>query len=211
MDKGIMIMFKRILGLILSIGLMFSLSGCSGDWTGEEVSEFITWNLNDVYLGEFDKEYMAMIGMDEETLGQYYLEGIAGETSVFVEYFALKDPSEAEQQRITDFYVELYKHSNYNVPTAVKNEDGSFAVNVAVAPLMMVQEIFTIAEANLEKFETPEWNEFVISTAEKILTAGEFNVGEVVDVPVAMILDETDTYTVSQEDWDTIDFAIITY
>ena len=209
--RELTIMMKKLLSIVLTIGVAFSLSGCMGGWSESEISEFIQWNLDDVYLGEYNEDYMDMIGMDEVALDASFLEGMKMESEVFVYYFDLVAPSEQELERITNFYVELYKHSNYTVPEAVKNEDDTFTINMTIQPLLMIQEILVIAEENLTMHGTAEWNEFVIATAEAQLAKGEFNLGEVVDVPVKMSLDTDNNYVVADEDWALIDELLITY
>ena len=148
---------KRLMVILLAAVLCVSLAACGGGGlTANDATVYVQGLLDRTYLGQHNEEYMELVGTDEETMEQYYQDGLYAEAEYFAYYFDLYDPSEELMDDLVEFYGQLYKNSKYEVHPASKLSSGGYAVEVVVYPMDLITLMSEDYEAVLDDF----WGEY---------------------------------------------------
>lgn len=152
-------MYKRGSLILLALAAALSLTACSQvgglvqDITGggedQAVTTLVRGNIDEIYLGKYDAEYLELVGSTEAEAEQAYLDGLEVEAEFFANYWGIVDSSLGEsyadldetlQADIIALYKDIYSHSKYEVKQAVRQEDGSYTVQVLVDPIDVMQK-----------------------------------------------------------------------
>lgn len=160
------------LSVALTAGLLaLSLTGCGGGITTFDATAYIQGLLDETYLGKFSKDYMTMVGIDEEEAEATY------RTSLEVEFQYLADAFEFDQSYLEeevyedalDLIGELYQNARYEVKPATKTESG-FAVEVVIQPYDLVAVIY---EDYMNEFSTSFHAKYDEYTPERLDTMSD--------------------------------------
>lgn len=136
--------------LCMSLGL----SAC-GNYSEDEIMTLVRGNINEIYLGQFDADYLEMVDSTPAAAKQSYLEGLEIEAEYFANYWGIVDANYGEsyddlsdrlQQDIIELYREIYSNTKYEIKSVVRQNDGSYAVKVVVDPIDIMEKASEIYE-----------------------------------------------------------------
>lgn len=138
----------------LIICMFFCLSACEKH-NEEEIMTLVRGNINEIYLGQFDADYLEIVDSTPAAAKQAYLEGLEIEAEYFVDYWGIvdvdygesyEDLNERLQQDIIELYREIYSNTKYEITSVVRQNDGSYAVKVVVDPIDIMEKASEIYE-----------------------------------------------------------------
>lgn len=198
----------------------------------ERMEGYVQGYLDLTYLGKLNEDYQTEMELTEEEAQERYEEGIQVEVEFFESGVGLIDyPTEEITQRLTELYKEIYSHSDYTVGAATKLDSGNYAVEVTVRPIDIMtkvssedfQAIFDqiltqrgiTTQEQLEALSEEEYQEIDGEYANQVVELLEAQLpgighGEAETFTV-QIEDDGDIWTPSQDDFNSIDLAIIDY
>jgi len=139
-------MKKRIIAIALALVLIVALSACTSDT--DAIKTLVQGNIDAIYLGQFDQDYMEVTGETEESLQQDYEDGLDVEAEYFCSYFNIVDSSAGEtyedvpsdiKQQIVDLYKEIYSYSKFTIGEIAATQDGNYTVQVTVSPINVIK------------------------------------------------------------------------
>lgn len=127
----------RLTAVLLGAALVFLLAAC-GDVTPNEAKAYIQGDLDACYLGQYNQDYLDITGMTaDEAREQYYNWNTSAEADILMDYFELY-PTDATTSLAVELIQDIYACSKYEVGSASKLEDGSYAVTVTVQPMDII-------------------------------------------------------------------------
>lgn len=129
---------KKTVSLLLALAMVFSLAACGSSFE-DQLTKLVQGNIDELYLGKFDKEYMEMVGADEAECEKDYLDGLAFEAEYFAYYFQIEYLDDELKAEIVDLYKEIYSHSQYTVGSASKLDNTTCAVKVQISPINIIE------------------------------------------------------------------------
>ncbi len=219
---------KRSIALCLVLVMALTLTACGGGVTAKDATALVQGNLDEIYLGKFDPEYLELVDITEADARETYEEGLEVEAEVFAYYFDISNMTDEIKAEIIDLYKEIYAWSKYTVGEASKLDESTYAVKVVVSPLdifVLVDEAFDEA---MEPFYTKyanvdisamsddeynaydkEWADAVISLCREKLP--EMGYLEDRSLVIQVTLDEDDYWVMSGDDFNSLDEIIIEY
>ena len=165
---------------------------------------YVQGYLDLTYLGKLNKDYQTEMELSEEEAQQQYEEGIQVEVEFFESGIGLIDyPTEEITQRLTELYKEIYSHSD------LTSDDFQ-----AIFDQILSDRGITTQE-QLEALSEEEYQEIDAVYAEKIVDLLEKELpntgnGEAETFTV-QIEDDGNIWTPSQDDFNSIDLAMIDY
>ena len=216
--------------LLLAAALCAGLAGCGGGGlTASDATVYVQGLMDRTYLGQYNQDYMDLVGVTEEEMEQNYEDGIQVEAEFFCYYFEIEDASEELMEEIRAFYRELYSHAKYTVSPASKLSTGGYAVEVVVSPLNVItlmndsadqvyetiddlygdKSLDEMSDAERAQFEQ-DWGRAIVDLAYDVLPQVGYE--EDVYLTVQVKQDESDgMWTLVDTDFDSLDAAIIAY
>lgn len=219
---------KRSIALCLVLVMALTLTACGGGVTAKDATALVQGNLDEIYLGKFDPEYLKLVDITEADARETYEEGLEVEAEVFAYYFDISNMTDEIKAEIIDLYKEIYAWSKYTVGEASKLDESTYAVKVVVSPLdifVLVDEAFDEA---MEPFYTKyanvdisamsddeynaydkEWADAVIALCREKLP--EMGYLEDRSLVIQVTLDEDDYWVMSGDDFNSLDEIIIEY
>ena len=221
----------RVTAWLLACTLALGLAAC-GDITPKEAQAYIQGELDACYLGQYNQDYLDLLGISAAAAeAQHYVWNTQAEAEFLMDYLDIY-PTEASYEQAVDLVRDIYACSKYQVGTASKLEDGSYAVTVTVQPMdIMVRfasqndpvdfwyaaldrhGIYTqealdaMSDADYEALE----DDYAAGMLEGIRALlPEMGYGPSQSVVLQLQL-EDDTYTLVETDWQHLDSMIIDY
>lgn len=209
--------------------------------TPEEAAALVQGNLDSLYLGKYDPEYLSMVGLSAEEAEQSYLSGLEIEAEYFASYWGIlsearkityADLPETLRAEISDLYKEIYSHAKYTVSPAEAQEDGSYVVTVKVSPIDVIKRADTAytaksyaplktflagyTQSRVNAMSDANYMTFITQYAEHIVglvKAQLADAGYLAEESVALhvVRGEDGAFRINEEDWAKIDAAIVTY
>lgn len=231
---------KRIAAAGLAVGMALSLSACK-DNTAEQVHSLVQGNIDAIYLGKFDPDYLKQVGSTENEAEESYLDGLEVEAEYFANYWGIVDASYGEyyddldeglKDDIVSMYKEIYSHSKYEVQDAVKQEDGGYTVKVLVDPIDVMEKAYEEVtsgdyaplDALNEKYSTVDFNtisdeDYAAYTTEygqvfvQLVKDQIANLGYLDQESISIQVDKDSEgyYTINDNDWGRFDEMVISY
>lgn len=131
-------LFKRIAAAVIAAALCVSLAACGGGFEGV-VKTLVQGNLDEIYLGQFNSDYMKLVNSDEADCEESYRTGLETEAEFFINYFEIEYPTDELVEEIVELYKQIYSHSKYTVNDPAKLDDNTYAVKVQISPIDIVQ------------------------------------------------------------------------
>ena len=145
----------RALALVLATLMLLVSVSCSLLSGEDRVTRLVQGNLDQVYLGEYDDDYLALVDLTAEQAEEEYQTGLRYEAEFFAYYFGILTEEEsfdaldpALQQDIIDLYDEIYSHSRYEVEPSVRQRDGSYTVKVRIEPIEIMVQATEVYESD---------------------------------------------------------------
>lgn len=219
---------KKLALLGLAVAMAVSLAAC-GDVSKKDVAVFIQGELDATYLGQYNEDYLKLMDMTAEELEeQNYIWNLEAEAELFMKTYGMEETDETTE-KVIDLFKEIYSHSKYEVQTASKLENGSYAVEVLVDPIdVIVQfdkqyDVNDIYDGILEKngIEDPrtmsdeqylaleaEYADAIISAIRDLLP--NLGYGKQQSAMLQLKL-EGNTYTLVETDWQKLDDMILDF
>ena len=235
-------MNKKILALLLAIAMILALTACGSIDVGggtDDITLLVRGNLDAVYPGIFDPDYLELVGTDEATAEADYLSGMESEAEYFCYYFGIIDSAFGEdfsdipedlQDELVQMYKNIYSKSSYTCKDAVEQSDGRYTVLVLIDPIDVIQTAYNM----IINDEYQAWNDFNTKYASADLNDPAVNAAYIQDktriaidlvnsllpdlgyldqksISVQIQQDSDGYYSINNDDWSTIDLYIITY
>lgn len=219
---------KHGLALCLILVMALTLTACGGGVTASDAKDLVQGNLDEIYLGKFDPEYLKLVDITEEEARQTYEEGLEVEAEMFAYYFDIYNMTDELKEEIIELYQEIYAQSKYTVGEASKLDESTFAVKVQVSPLDIFELVVDASEEALQpffdKYENvdiasmsdeeydaydKEWADAVLDLCWEKLP--EMGYGDERSLVIQVTLDEDDYWVMSGDDFNNLDEIIITY
>lgn len=223
---------KAFPALLLALCLL--LTGCSGreeklrELTEEDAILYVTGVLKEFYLGEFDPDYLELVGIDEHEAEHAFENSLGVEAQYFISLYGIDEPTEELYEELQEMYREIYSHARFQVLSATREEDGSFSVTVEIEPIDIIRESNTPLTQALapwyekypkevqstmttEEWEAAdqEWSRIIVDTVkERLPQLGHM---EAKQVTVKLAQEEDGFYTLSNEDFSLLNDLIIDY
>lgn len=225
---------KRIAAAGLALALALSLAACggasgSGKVNEEKATALVQGNLDEIYLGKFDPDYLELVDITENEAEETYLGGLEVEAETFMYYFDIEYPTDEVKDEIIELYKQIYAQSKYTVSPASKLDDNTFAVKVEVEPL----DIFELVDEDWDDYMDPfyteyagvdfdalsqeeaeavdaEWSRMVLDLCKENLPDMGYS-DETKSVVIQVVRDDDGAWTMHGDDFYTLDEYIITY
>lgn len=146
---------KKLALTAMALTLLLSLGSCGGKTGGLtkfDAKTYVDGLLRENYLGETTKEYMELVGINEEEVQETYEAGIASEVNFFLNMYNIEYPDDALYEELTELYKKIYSHAKFTVNDAAVMDDGSFVVTVEVEPIDIVQLVDTDWDKEMADF-----------------------------------------------------------
>lgn len=213
---------KLVSVMLILIIVASMLGGCGADF---DARRYVQGMLDCYIKGEFE-DYQFMTDATEEEARIEY-DSYYSFVEASYEGFQLTDDSVLDELAIA--YKELYQSARYAANEAVKNEDGSYSVEVDISPLTVVTEYNeNIYNERLAEIEEPffaeiengvehtqaEYDQLVVELDLQLVKEMIDNVtyGDPMSITVTVFEDESDgLYYLSDEDFWKLDAAIFNY
>lgn len=138
---------KKLLAFVLSGFMLFSLSGCGA--AEFDAKGYVEAVMNAKFHREY-KEYAKMIGVSEEEAKEQmeseFTQSLETSMAEFKESYGITDEEMAEYIQLE---ADIRAKVQYEVKDAKKDEDGSFAVDVKIKPILAYDNLDTTFSNNL--------------------------------------------------------------
>ena len=135
--------------LLLTAVLLLGLCGCSLlaeqeysaalGYTNEDFRTLLQGNLDELYLGKFNEDYIALLGSTREERQANYLAGLEHPADYFCYYFAVESPTEEYTNRVIDLYKEIYSHAKYTVSEVSQLNDTTYVAKVTISTIDIIE------------------------------------------------------------------------
>ena len=201
----------------------------SGGVTAFDATALVQGNLDEIYLGKFDPDYLELVDITENECEEDYIAGMETEAEYFAKVFDIENLTDDLKAEIVDLYKQIYAKSKYTVSPASKLDDNTFAVKVEVAPL----DIFELVDEDWDDYMDPfyteyagvdfdalsqeeaeavdaEWSRMVLDLCKENLPDMGYS-DETKSVVIQVVRDDDGAWTMHGDDFYTLDEYIITY
>lgn len=229
---------KKIWKALLAGMMALMLAGC-GSSEADQIKLLVTGNIDTIYLGKYDAEYMQLVDATEEELTQMYEDGLEAESEWFCTYFGILSEGEEYtdldsglRQQMVEMYKQIYSNTKYSVGDVNKLEDGSYTVQVTVSPINVMELALDAVDSGSDNPYT-QFQEKYADTDFSQMTAEDYwayteeyaqacidlvsdqipNIGYDEDKSLSIQVQqgEDNLYEMNQDDWSRFDGYVITY
>lgn len=195
---------------------------------GFDPTAYVDGFMKQTYLGEFDPDYLTMVGLSEAGAEAAYENGIHLEVDRFLYVYGVEYPSDEVEEEVEDLFKDFFSRTRYRVLSAQEGEEGAYTVEMEVEPLDLVLQAETAREeaskAFYEKYPVDmlnamsdekyrqadeEWARLIVDLYKDALERAQYQ--DPVPVTLRLEVDEGGYYSVNSEDFDTLDQAVFTY
>ena len=149
-DHETPVLKKRLFALLLAVLMLLSLSACSS--MEDDLRLLLQGNLDEVYLGKYDEEYMEMVGSSLEDCIASYNDGIALKAEHFCYSYDIEYPTDSLMDEIEELFKDIYSHSKYQIGEIEKLDKGLYVAQFTVWPIDIIERTDNSLEAGLEDF-----------------------------------------------------------
>lgn len=131
--------FRRLLCLLLSAAALLSLAACTSPLE-EKLWEILTptlvqGDLDALYLGEFNENYLDLTGASEEDCQSAYEQNPLPFGGHLRPVLRHHEPDGRSPRDVEDLYREIYARAHYSVVGAVQIDETHYTVTVNVEPM----------------------------------------------------------------------------
>ena len=215
-------MKKRIIAIALALVLIVALSACTSDT--DAIKTLVQGNIDAIYLGQFDQDYMEVTGETEESLQQDYEDGLDVEAEYFCSYFNILDSSVGEtyedvpsdiKQQIVDLYKEIYSYSKFTIGEIAATQDGNYTVQVTVSPINVIKLAVDAVDSG-EDMTDAQYSEYVKNYAQACIDLVKAQIpklGYEEDKTQSLQVQKGSDglYSINSDDWSVFDSYVIDY
>jgi len=202
------------------------LTGCSGSF---DAATFVKGNLDALYLGIANEEFLALVVDTKEDLLQTYEAGLVIEAEYFFGYFDIVEESIPPEMKteVIDMYRQIFSNSNYEIGEAVESGD-NYIVPVTVYPIDIIYKVMedfedfmtdwnnrwelgTFDNMSAEDFETLWAREMIDLVKARLGSIGHLEAETISMQIVSQSSNGSNFYTIREDDMRRIDALIINY
>lgn len=233
-----MVLCKRIKAFFLVFLLIFLglLSGCSvpaflGGVSVQDAENYVSGEIEAVYRNHYTKEYLDILGQDQEELEPFYTQNLAMESKYLLDYLVAEYPDDETTKRAEKLMEKIYQNVKYEIVGGEKLDGGDFAVTVVIYPIVLLE--FLVSDylddvwENVIKEENIDWENMTDYKYEVLnkkldniytnllLDAVEMNMDSLThgigQEVVVHLISTGEGYTLDSADWYKLDNLIIDY
>ena len=156
--------FARIPVLLLSAAMILSLCSCGGKGiTTEDASKCVQVEMDATYKGQFQGLVDFYENVTTEIAREQYNDNVEGEAYYFLYSFGpeaidgsgdMVEPTDMQLHRAKELYEDIYAKADYTIASSTKQDDGTFAVKLAIKPMNVLHLLSDNLEAGFEEFQT---------------------------------------------------------
>lgn len=212
---------KKAVTLVLTFAMLITLAACT-DKRPEMYKTYIESLITANYLGISD-EYLEMTGANAADAEALYLENATRLAENFVSYYQLEIANDSQMgPQLVEISKNLYKKARFNVAPAYKQDD-DYYVDIQIYPINIINQSRDQVTSYINEFNDRVKNGYynnyerqdyehefasgIIQILQSDVEAVEY--AEPVTVTVKIIVNEDDSYYISDEDFIAIDNAIV--
>ncbi|MCL2036692.1 MAG: hypothetical protein FWG83_04810 [Oscillospiraceae bacterium] len=170
------------LAVALSVCIMaVTFTGCFESF---DASKFVKGNIDSVYLGQFDKDFVKTIKESEAEIRQMYENGLETEADFFFLLFEIAEEyiDPAMKKEVIEMYREIYKKAKYEVGESTKSGT-TYSVSVTVHPIDVMQRVLEKVEEDwvedfFSRIENDEFEEMSTEEIETIWARGVIDIAK---------------------------------
>jgi hypothetical protein len=141
------------------VTMLLTVGGCSvlADMVGtSRITTLVQGNIDAIYKGIYDSEYLDIVNDTETQAEQDYLDGMEIEAEYFAFYWGILDSDLDEKYEdldadfraeLVEMYKEIYRHARYTVNDAVAQKDGSYTVQVYIEPMDIMEQAYELYDS----------------------------------------------------------------
>lgn len=231
---------QKAIAFLLAGVMVLALAACGQD--GAKTAELLVQgNIDEIYKGIFDPEYMKLVESTEEQSKQDYEAALEAEADFFASYYwsitdedygiTYDDLDEGLKSEIVDLYREIYSKAKYEIVSTAKQDDGSYGVKMSIEPIDVMQkanEAYEAGYAPLEEFIAGYTSEEINEMSDEEYLAFRNQYGEIIvqlvkdQLPSLGYLeaktltlqveeDKDGAVSINNDDWQTFDAYVIDY
>lgn len=156
---------KKLAVAALSLAAVLALTGCvragEAELTAEKAEALVRNNLELLYRGTYSEEFLEEVGYSGDDAQASYENNMEVEANYILYYYRTATYGHSngnsytyltseQQQEAVELCKEIYGKVRYTVGSAVRQEDGSFAVSVQYSPL----DIHELVDLEWVEFES---------------------------------------------------------
>ena len=220
---------KTAAALALVLALALSLAGC-GTAMADASKMLVQGNLDELYLGKYDPDFLTMVDSTEAEAQTNYEDGIGVEVDYFIRAFGIEYPTDDVRAELTELYKEIYSHSKYEVGDATKVSEDTYGVPLTIYPIDIMEKVAEQLDAAATALQEQYTDEqlYAISTDEQAYIEYDYawaqmllglvrdNIGSIgyldpVDIVVQVSQGSDEVWTIDDNDFQRIDTEIISY
>lgn len=215
---------SRLAALLCLLCLLCCLAGCGSQF---DAAGLVQGNIDLVYKGEYDAEYLETVGISEDDVSVIYEEALQAEAAYFAGFFDVDAELAGDDMmaRIIELHRGIYARTKYQIGETARDGD-TYTVDVTVWPVDVFRKFIdedseAFMQSWREKLATAEFigkpeQEIEAAWTEALVTAIEQRV-ETLDylepqtVPVRVLPNAEGYYVIDEGDWQLIDDLMIAY
>lgn len=226
---------KALAFIAIALVLALSLSGCGilsllGMDPSESVKVLVQGNLDEIYLGKYNSDFLELTDMTEAEAEQNYLDGLAVEAQVFAQLCDIDYLTDELEAEVVDLYKEIYSHSKYELGEVQKIDEDTYGVQLTIYPIDIMQQLIdasgdAVAEFNAQYTEEElalinsdadayaaydeAWARMTIELCRSLIPSLGYN--EPVSMLVQVVRDADGLWVIDSNDFNEIDLYMISY
>ncbi len=214
-------MKKKLLCLLLSTLLVFTLTGCGANETNKKYKNYVKCLIGINYLGATD-DYIESAGVNKSDAESLYAANIDVLTDNILNYYSIslpKDSAAYEKYRI--LATNIYSKVNYSVSDPYE-QDGKTLIDVTIYPINIFaqtkEDVMLYIDSFNQRVARGEFNDYTIDEYNEEFSLGlsdilseACNVIEYADpiIVTVTIIDDGNNFYISNEDFLAIDAVMI--
>ncbi len=211
----------------LLLAAALALSACGGP-AAAMASRLVKGNLDAVYFGTAEEDYLALVDSSAAEIEAMYEQGMEVEAQAFALYYGVDYLTDELTDELADMYKQIYQSARYEVGTASEMADGSYGVPVRVWPLDIIQLVNERAGAYLDEYNSQFTDEQVAAMTEEEYQAYDTGWARAIiqccldslpdmgymeerSMVIQVMQDEDGLWNIYRDDFVSLDEAIIYY
>lgn len=161
-------LIKRLACLFSFFICVLCLTSC-GNGREEFITNLVSGNIEEVYLGNFQEEYLEMVSITKEDAERIYTDGMLMEAENFAYYWGIlqaengdhfDDLNEELQNEIIALCKQIYGCTKYEISSVAEQDDGNYAVTVLVDPINIMKQAMELYDSGEYEPLNAFWHEY---------------------------------------------------
>lgn len=207
------------------LALILVLTACGGRDVTKDVTTLVQGNLDELYLGKFSEEYMALVGTTQEECEQDYEDSMETEAEYFQYYFDIDQLTDEMHDEVVAMYKEVYASASYTISAVTQMDENTYAVKVEVQPINLFQLVGenweeamaafnaqyteeTLDEISYEAYDEA-WARMCIDLCRQNMP--DMGYLDTKTIAIQVVKDDNDYWSIASDDFDALDELVIDY